>query len=95
MNFAAGLDRLLDLGGFTEPWVSHSPDAALRRSREYRMRLVEEEIRDLEGVSDVSAIELLSDAGVKVVIDADRLPCSGPSPGVSTHRRYKSRKCWA
>ena len=55
-----GLDRLLDLGGFPEPWVSDSPDAAQRWSREYRMRLVEEETRDLEGVADLSAIELLA-----------------------------------
>ena len=57
---AAGLYRLLDLGGFPEPWVGESPDAAHRWSREYRLRLVEEEIRDLEGVADISAIELLA-----------------------------------
>ena len=56
----AGLRRLLDLGGFPKPWVGDSPEAARRWSREYRMRLVEEEIRDLEGVADVSAIELLA-----------------------------------
>ena len=56
----ADLRDLLTLGGFPEPWVGDSPDAALRWSREYRMRLVEEEIRDLEGVVDVSAIELLA-----------------------------------
>lgn len=57
---AAGLRRLLDLGAFPEPWVGDSLEAARRWSREYRMRLVEEEIRDLEGVPDVSAIELLA-----------------------------------
>ena len=40
--------------------MSDSPDAAQRWSREYRMRLVEEETRDLEGVADLSAIELLA-----------------------------------
>ena len=57
---AAGLHRLLDLGGFPEPWVGDSADAAQRWSREYRVRLVEEEIRNLEGVTDMSAIELLA-----------------------------------
>ncbi len=48
----ARLYRLLDLGGLPEPWVGDSRDAAQRWSREYRMRLVEEEIRDMEGVAD-------------------------------------------
>ena len=57
---AAGLMRLLDLGGFPEPWTSGSPDAARRWSRAYRVRLVEAEIRDLERVADLSAIERLA-----------------------------------
>ena len=40
--------------------MGDSLEAARRWSREYRMRLVEEEIRDPEGVADVSAIELLA-----------------------------------
>ncbi len=57
---AAGIDRLLDRSGFPEPWVGDSVESAHRWSREHRVRLVGEEVRDLEGVTDVSAIELLA-----------------------------------
>ena len=56
---ADGLRRLLDLGGFPEPWLSGSVDAARRWSREYRTRLVEDDIRGLERVEDLSALETL------------------------------------
>ena len=55
-----GLARLLDLGSFPEPYLTDSADEARRWSREYRVRLVEEEIRDLERVEDLSALELLA-----------------------------------
>ena len=48
---AGGLHRLLDLGGFPEPWLSGSVDGARRWSREYRSRLVEDDIRGLECVA--------------------------------------------
>ena len=57
---AAGLRRLLDRGGFPEPYLSDSADAAQRWSREYRVRLVEDEIADLERVQDLSALQLLA-----------------------------------
>ena len=56
---ADGLRRLLDLGGFPEPWLSGSVDGARRWSREYRSRLVEDDIRGLERVEDLSALETL------------------------------------
>ena len=56
---AGGLRRLLDLGGFPEPWLSGSMDGARRWSREYRSRLVEDDIRGLERVEDLSALETL------------------------------------
>ena len=55
-----GLTRLLDRGGFPEPYLSDSPDAAQRWSREYRARLVEDEIADLESVADLGALQLLA-----------------------------------
>ena len=55
-----GLRRLLDLGGFPEPWLSGSVDEARRWSREYRTRLVEDDIRGLERVEDLSALERLA-----------------------------------
>ena len=57
---AEGLTRLLDRGGFPEPWLSDSADAARRWSRAYRVRLVAEDLRDLERVGDLSAIERLA-----------------------------------
>ena len=55
-----GLMRLLDRGGFPEPYLSESMDAAQRWSREYRVRLVDDEISDLERVDDLSALQLLA-----------------------------------
>jgi len=54
-----GLHRLRDLGGFPEPWLSGSTDEARRWSREYRTRLVEDDIRGLERVEDLGALERL------------------------------------
>ena len=76
---AGGLDRLLDLGGFPEPWTSDSRDAAKRWSREYRMRMVEEDIRDMEEVADISAIELLAVRLTDLVGEA----VAAPPPPVS------------
>ena len=56
----AGLMRLLDRGGFPEPYLSESMDAAQRWSREYRARLIEDEIGDLERVDDLSTLQLLA-----------------------------------
>lgn len=43
-----GLRRLLDRGGFPEPYLSESPDAAQRWSREYRARLIDMRGRELD-----------------------------------------------
>ena len=57
---ASGLRDLLVLGGFPEPYFSGSEVAARRWSREYRNRLVREEVADLERVSDLGSLELLA-----------------------------------
>lgn len=51
---------LLQLGGFPEPFLSGSEVEARRWSREYRQRLLNEEVGSLENVSDVGNLELLS-----------------------------------
>ena len=50
---------LLTLGGFPEPFFGGSERQARRWSREYRDRLVREEITSLERVTDLGRIELL------------------------------------
>lgn len=54
------LNRLLALGPFPEPYLSNDEDEARRLSREYRQRLINEELQELEKVSDISLLELLS-----------------------------------
>ena len=54
-----GLRDLLALGGFPEPFFGGSETEARRWSREYRQRLVSEEITSLERVQDLGAIETL------------------------------------
>lgn len=51
--------RLLTLGGFPEPFLSGSEVEARRWSREYRQRLVREEVAGLERISDLGNLELL------------------------------------
>lgn len=51
---------LLQLGGFPEPYFSASETDAKRWSREYRNRLVREDLVQLERVHDVGNIELLA-----------------------------------
>ena len=53
------LQDLLTLGGFPEPYFSASQVEARRWSREYRTRLIEEELLSLERVHDVGQLELL------------------------------------
>lgn len=54
------LNQLLDLGPFPEPFLSGSKTSARRWSREYRTRLINEEIISLERVSEISLLDLLS-----------------------------------
>ncbi len=59
LGSAAGLQDLLTLGGFPEPFLSGSETEARRWSREYRQRLVSEEVTSLERVQDLGALEAL------------------------------------
>jgi predicted AAA+ superfamily ATPase len=51
---------LIRLGGFPEPFFSSSELDARRWSRDYRTRLIQEEIRSLERVDDLGRLELLA-----------------------------------
>jgi hypothetical protein len=55
----AGLRELLTLGGFPEPFFGRSETEARRWSREYRHRLVSEEVASLERVQDLGSLEAL------------------------------------
>ncbi len=54
-----GLQDLLRLGGFPEPFLSGSDIDARRWSREYRTRLIREDIAGMERVTDLGNMELL------------------------------------
>jgi predicted AAA+ superfamily ATPase len=56
---SAGFADLLKLGGFPEPFLSGSEVEARRWSREYRNRLVREEVAGLERIQDLGNLELL------------------------------------
>ena len=51
--------QLLRLGGFPEPYYGGSEREARRWSRDYRIRLVHEDLVSLERVSDLGRMELL------------------------------------
>ncbi len=53
------LAELAKLGGFPEPYFGGSEIEAKRWSREYRARLVREEVTSLERVADLGSLELL------------------------------------
>lgn len=53
------MSELMALGGFPEPYLSKSADEARRWSREYRSRVIREEIRDLEQIEDLGTLELM------------------------------------
>jgi predicted AAA+ superfamily ATPase len=54
------LDQLLVLGGFPEPFFGGTLVEAKRWSREYRTRLIREDLVQLERVQDLGTIELLA-----------------------------------
>ena len=56
---AAGLRDLLKLGGFPEPFFGGSETEARRWSREYRSRMVREDVASLERVHDLGHLELM------------------------------------
>ncbi len=53
----AGLQDLFRLGGFPEPFLSGSENEARRWSREYRTRLMEEEVASLTRIRDIGRLE--------------------------------------
>jgi predicted AAA+ superfamily ATPase len=55
----AGFEQLLRLGGFPEPFLGGNEVAAKRWSREYRMRLIREDVVSLERIQDLGHLELL------------------------------------
>jgi len=59
LKTAAGLRSLLTLGGFPEPFLGGSETEARRWSREYRTRLVREDVTSLERIQDLGHLELL------------------------------------
>jgi hypothetical protein len=56
---SADFRELLERGGFPEPFLGGSLAEARRWSREYRTRLIREEITSLERVQDLGNLELL------------------------------------
>ncbi len=54
-----GLMDLLELGGFPEPFLGGSQVEAKRWSREYRTRLLREDISSVERIKDLGNLELL------------------------------------
>ncbi len=59
INNQSGLDQLLELGGFPEPFFNGQQIEAKRWSREYRQRLIQEDLLSLENVKDIGTLELL------------------------------------
>jgi uncharacterized protein len=60
LRSAAELRDLLTLGGFPEPFLGGSEVEARRWAREYRNRLVREDVVSLERVQDLGNLELLA-----------------------------------
>jgi len=56
-HFASGLTGLLNYGGFPEPFLLGSERETKRWSKEYRSRLIREDLQDLERVKDIALIE--------------------------------------
>src|SRR5207248_3923414 len=52
-------EQLLRLGGFPEPFLGGSETEARRWSREYRTRLIREDVVSLEQIQDLGHLELL------------------------------------
>lgn len=59
LKSAQDFDQLMTLGGFPEPYFHGSEIEAKRWSREYRQRLIQEDLLSLEQVQDVGNLELL------------------------------------
>jgi predicted AAA+ superfamily ATPase len=59
LQTSADLRELLQLGGFPEPWLGGDAREARRWSREYRTRLLQEDVASLERIQDLGHLELL------------------------------------
>jgi len=59
MESAGDLLDLLELGGFPEPFFSASQIEARRWSREYRKRIIEDDISSVEKIHDFGNLEML------------------------------------
>lgn len=54
------VESLLMYGGFPEPFFTASESETRRWSREYRSRVIREDLRDLEKVNDISLLEKMA-----------------------------------
>lgn len=59
INTKKQFEELLNLSGFPEPYLSGSEKEYKRWSRDYRTRLLREDIVSLENIDDIGAMELL------------------------------------
>lgn len=59
LTTTTALEDLFILGGFPEPFFGGSHVEAKRWSREYRHRLIQEDLLSLESVRDINSLELL------------------------------------
>jgi hypothetical protein len=55
------LARLMERGGFPEPFLSGSPRARRRWQKEHLERFFREDVRDLEAVRELSSLQILAD----------------------------------
>jgi len=62
MTKEEGLKRLLNLGGFPEPFLQGDEREAKRWRRERFQRILKEDIRDLHPIKDIQALQLMVDA---------------------------------
>src|SRR5258708_15254993 len=60
LNKPAEMQTMLKLSGFPEPYLGGSEEKAKRWSRDYRVRLVEEDLTGLEQIHDLGQMELLA-----------------------------------
>ncbi len=56
------LDRLLQFGGFPEPYLKQNLTSLKRWHRQRRERIIYSDIRDLENLKEISSLEILIDA---------------------------------
>lgn len=58
---AVGLDRLLKVGGFPEPFLANDEVFARRWRRERYERIIKDDLRNLENIQKISTVSLLLD----------------------------------